>query len=320
MSSSIPTDVAAQGDEPAQAECGSHTHAHSASHGAADGFVRGSLAEHRPVADAICLDHVSFGYPETEAGAERLLALRDVTLHVPQGCSLGIIGPNGAGKTTLLKIILGLLDGFQGEARVLGMPPRAACRRGDVVGYVPQRHGVEWRFPLTVRQVVRLGLVGKTGLLRRYRPTDLEYVEQLLDELGIAAWADRPIGQLSGGQQQRCFMARALAPRPKILILDEPLVGVDEGGQRQFAELSQRLHQQLNLTLVIVSHDLRAIATSCSQVACLNQTIHYHDSPAGLTEEVLREVFQHEISWGKLSVVGSQLSAGADNRHSTTDN
>ncbi len=256
------------------------------------------------MADAICLDHVSFGYPESEPGAERPLALRDVTLHVPQACSLGIIGPNGAGKTTLLKIILGLLDGFQGQARVLGLAPHAACRRGDLVGYVPQRHGVEWRFPITVRQVVRMGLAGKTGLLRRYRPTDLEYVEQLLEELGIADLAERPIGQLSGGQQQRSFMARALAPRPKVLILDEPLVGVDEAGQRQFAELSQRLHRQLRLTLVIVSHDLRAIAASCSQVACLNQTIHYHDSPAGLTEDVLREVFQHEITWAAGRVGG----------------
>ncbi len=295
MASSLPSNAVAHSDEattprePAgQPSCCAHPESATS---------QASLAEHRAVADAICLDHVSFGYPKTEPGAERPLALRDVTLHVPQACSLGIIGPNGAGKTTLLKIILGLLEGFQGQARVLGLAPRAACRRGDLVGYVPQRHGVEWRFPITVRQVVRMGLAGKTGLLRRYRPTDLEYVEQLLEELGIADLAERPIGQLSGGQQQRSFMARALAPRPKILILDEPLVGVDEAGQRQFAELSRRLHEQLQLTLVIVSHDLRAIATSCSQVACLNQTIHYHDSPAGLTEDVLREVFQHEISW-----------------------
>jgi len=268
----------------------------------------GSLAEHRAESDAICLDRVSFGYPSVRGTPDRPLALRDVTLHVEQGCSLGIIGPNGAGKTTLLKIILGLLDGFRGNVKVLGMTPRAACRRGDIVGYVPQRHDAEWRFPLTVRQVVRMGLIGKTGLLRWYSRTDREYVEQLMNQLGIAALADRPIGDLSGGQQQRCFIARALAAQPKILILDEPLVGVDEGGQRQFAELSHRLHHGLldgaandsgsgsSLTLVIVSHDIRAIAASCSRVACLNQTIHYHDSPAGLTEEVLREVFQHEIS------------------------
>lgn len=276
----------------------------------------GSLAEHRAESDAICLDRVSFGYPSVRGTPDPPLALRDVTLHVEQGCSLGIIGPNGAGKTTLLKIVLGLLDGFRGNVKVLGMTPRAACRRGDIVGYVPQRHDAEWRFPLTVRQVVRMGLIGKTGLIRWYSRADRQYVEQIMEQLGIATLADRPIGDLSGGQQQRCFIARALAAKPRILILDEPLVGVDEAGQQQFAELSLRLHHGLHaepggavgdrlgsntadgskLTLVIVSHDIRAIAASCSRVACLNQTIHYHDSPAGLTEEVLREVFQHEIS------------------------
>ena len=131
-------------------------------------------------------------------------------MHVEQGCSLGIIGPNGAGKTTLLKIMLGLLDGYTGSVKVLGLTPREACRRGGLVGYVPQRHDAEWRFPLTVRQVVRMGLIGKTGLLRWYSRGDRQYVEQLMEQLGIAGLADQPIGDLSGGQQQRCFIARAL--------------------------------------------------------------------------------------------------------------
>jgi zinc transport system ATP-binding protein len=184
-----------------------------------------------------------------------------------------------------------------------------------MIGYVPQRHGAEWRFPLTVRQVVRMGLVGKTGVLRWYSQADRRHVEMLMEQLGIAALADRPIGDLSGGQQQRCFIARALAPKPRILILDEPLVGIDEAGQQQFAELCARLHAGLasKLTLVIVSHDIRAIAASCSRVACLNQTIHYHDSPAGLTEEVLREVFQHEISLA-LHLTRSVPGAGSSPR------
>ena len=255
----------------------------------------GSLAEHHAKTDAICVDHVSYGYGGPTAEPSRL-ALRDVTLHIEQGCSLGIIGPNGAGKTTLLKIMLGLLDGYSGSVRVADLVPAAACRYGGIIGYVPL-HETELRFPVTVRQVVRMGLVGKTGLFRRHARDDLAYVEQLLAQVGVVHLADRPIGDLSGGQQQRCFMARALAAKPKILILDEPLVGIDEAGQQQFAELSHRLHRSLDLTLVIVSHDIRAIATGCTRVACLNQTIHYHDSPAGLTEDVLREVFQHEISW-----------------------
>jgi zinc transport system ATP-binding protein len=268
----------------------------------------GSLAEHRPARDAICVDRVGFRYDSPGDDSARL-ALRDVTLHVEQGCSLGVIGPNGAGKTTLLKIMLGLLGGYTGTVRVMGLSPAEACRRGGIVGYVPQRHETEWRFPVTVRQVAQMGLVGKTGLLRRYARDDLAYVEQLLEQLGIAPLADRPIGDLSGGQQQRAFMARALAAKPKILILDEPLVGIDEAGQQQFAELTRGLHRSLGLTLVIVSHDIRAIASGCTRVACLNQTIHYHDSPAGLTEEVLREVFQHEITWarrGEPSTIGER--------------
>ncbi len=260
------------------------------------GCAHGSLSEHHGGADAICIDCVSFGYAAGGQTDPARLVLRDVTLHVELGCSLGIIGPNGAGKTTLLKIMLGLLDGYSGRVQVMGMSPAAACRRGGIIGYVPQRHQTEWRFPLTVRQVALMGLTGKTGLLKWYSRDDRDYVQKLLERMGIAALAERPIGELSGGQQQRCFMARALAARPKILILDEPLVGIDEAGQRQFAQLSRNLHESLGLTMVIVSHDIRAIATGCSRVACLNQTIHYHDSPAGLTEDVLREVFHHEIS------------------------
>ncbi|HKD36854.1 MAG TPA: metal ABC transporter ATP-binding protein [Pirellulales bacterium] len=256
----------------------------------------GSLAEHRPASDTVCVERLSFRYDSAEGEPTRL-ALRDVTLHVEQGCSLGIIGPNGAGKTTLLKIMLGLLEGYSGTVRLMDLSPKQACRRGGVVGYVPQRHETEFRFPVTVRQVVQMGLAGKTGLFHRYARDDLAYVEQILERLALAALADRPIGDLSGGQQQRIFMARALAAKPKILILDEPLVGIDEAGQQQFAELMRGLHHSLDLTLVIVSHDIRAIASGCTRVACLNQTIHYHDSPAGLTEEVLREVFQHEIAW-----------------------
>jgi zinc transport system ATP-binding protein len=244
----------------------------------------------------VCVDHVSFRYPESGPDSQRL-TLRNVTLHIEQGCSLGIIGPNGAGKTTLLKIMLGLLDGYTGSVQIMGLSPAAACREGGIIGYVPQRHEAEWRFPVTVRQVARMGLVGKTGMFRRHSRDDLAYVEHLLEQVGIVEFADRPIGDLSGGQQQRAFMARALAAKPKVLMLDEPLVGIDEVGQRQFAELSHHLHCSFDLTLIIVSHDIRAIASGCTRVACLNQTIHYHDSAAGLTEDVLRDVFQHEIAW-----------------------
>jgi zinc transport system ATP-binding protein len=264
--------------------CG-HAHAHTH---APHVCTHSSLATHDAAHDALCIQNVSFSYGEVEA-------LRNITLHIDRGCNLGIIGPNGGGKTTLLKIILGLLDGYSGKVSVMGLGPRDVCKRGDIVGYVPQRHGFESRFPVSVRQVVRMGLVGKTGLLRRHKKEDLDRVEQLLTQVDIAHLAERPIGELSGGNQQRAFIARALAAGPKILLLDEPMVGIDVAGQEMFADLIRGLQEQWGLTVVIVSHDLRAIAATCERVACLAQTLHYHDSPKGLTPEILQEVFRHEI-------------------------
>lgn len=224
------------------------------------------------------------------------LALKNITLHIERGENLGIIGPNGAGKSTLLKVILGLIEDYSGSVTINDLPPRAACAQGDVLGYVPQRADVEWRFPLTAEQVVLMGLVGKTGLFRRHKREDRNRAIDMMKQVGVDELRDRPIGQLSGGQQQRIFIARALAAGPSILLFDEPLVGIDETGQKQFAELMHTLHESLNLTIVLVSHDIQAIAAGCNRVACLNQTLHFHDAPAGLTRQVLDEVFAHEIA------------------------
>ncbi|MCE9591689.1 MAG: metal ABC transporter ATP-binding protein [Planctomycetes bacterium] len=271
-------------DAGAQHACG---HDHGCDHGRLD--------HHHPRTDAICLEQVGYTYPAA-IGVAPHHALRDVTLHIEQGCSLGIIGPNGAGKTTLLKIILGLLEGYSGSVSVGGLTPRQACRRGDVIGYVPQRHEAEWHFPVSAEQVVRMGLVGRTGLFRRHSRDDLAYADHIMERVGVRDLRGKAVGDLSGGQQQRLFIARALAPRPKILVLDEPTVGIDEAGQSRFAQLIRELHESLKLTVVIVSHDLQAIAAGCERVACLNQTIHYHDAPGGLTRELLAEVFHHDIA------------------------
>lgn len=274
--------------------------------------THGPLGEHHPTTDAVCIENVSFSYPGTPRHAaahahhlhdtvdhppiQSRQVLQNITLHIEQGCSLGIVGPNGAGKSTLMKIMLGLLEGYTGKVSVMGMPPRQACKRGNVIGYVPQRHTAEWTFPVTARQVAMMGLTGKTGLFRWFKSSDRAYVDEVMEHVGVAHLRDRPIGELSGGQQQRIFIARALVARPRILLLDEPTVGIDEAGQAQFADLLHELHESLGLTVIIVSHDLRAIAAGCNRVACLNRTLHYHDSPQGMTAEVLREVFQHDIA------------------------
>ncbi|MFW5682711.1 MAG: metal ABC transporter ATP-binding protein [Phycisphaeraceae bacterium] len=262
-----------------------------------DKCEHGPLDEHRPENDAVCFENVSYTYPGAAAGktGEPRPALQDVTLHVERGCALGIVGPNGAGKTTLMRIVLGEIRGYRGQVLVEGLSPRAACRKGDVIGYVPQRHETCWRFPVSVRQVVRMGLVGRSGPIRRHRREDLDHAEAMLERVGVADLARRPIGDLSGGQQQRVMIARALAARPKVLLLDEPTVGVDEAGRERFARLLRDLHRELSVTLVIISHDLQAIAAGCNRVAVLHQTLHYHDAPEGLTAETLREVFEHDV-------------------------
>jgi len=256
-------------------------HDHSHEHQPAGGKA---LAQHHGE-DVVCVDGVSFAYNDKPA-------VEGITLHVQQGSTLGIIGPNGSGKTTLLRLMLGLLVPNSGAVRILGLRPGEACARGDVVGYVPQRHNMDWTFPVSVRQVVELGLTGRRGLTGRPGREDRAKASELLEAVGMADLAEQPIGELSGGQQQRVFVARALVSGPEILFMDEPMTGIDQSGQVSLMAMLDQVKAQLGLTLVIVSHNLRAIIASCDQLACINRTLHYHDRPASLSREVLLKVFQ----------------------------
>jgi zinc transport system ATP-binding protein len=245
------------------------------------------LGMHQGV-DVICVHNVSFAY-------DARVALSHITLHVKKGSTLGIIGPNGGGKSTLLKLMLGVITPDEGEITILGRSPRAACSDGSLVGYVPQRHVLDWSFPITVRQVVMLGLIGRKGLLGGFSRQQKEQVTATLKSVEMEHLADQPIGGLSGGQQQRVFIARALVNQPQILFLDEPTTGIDQSGQEKFLALLDSLKQQFGLTLVMVSHDLRSVIASCDRVACLNRTLHYHDRPQGLSSDVLFKVFQCDL-------------------------
>jgi len=247
---------------------------------------------------AILIDNLSFAYPGGEP------VLQGVSLAVEQGEMLAIVGPNGGGKTTLLRIILGLLGGYSGRVEVCGLPPREAQRRG-LVGYVAQRQSAELAFPISARQAVAMGAWRMLSAWRREPREVHTLAAECLERVGATAFADEPVGRLSGGQLQRVVIARALASRPKILALDEPLTGVDAPGQKQFARLIRTLHRDLGLTILMVSHDLRAVATGvggggtgagCDRVACLRRTLHFHAAPHGITPQVLAEVFQHDLA------------------------
>jgi zinc transport system ATP-binding protein len=240
-------------------------------------------------APLVDISHVDFAYRQQ-------LVLKHVDLRVDRGTTLGLIGPNGGGKTTLIKLLLGLLEPTRGTITIDGLDPRAAVRRGDVVGYLPQNPHVPDHFPITVRQLARLGLAGKTGMLRGPSRADLAFVDDLLERVGMRELADAPVGALSGGQLQRALFARALAPRPKLLLLDEPTTGIDRSGQQQFVSFLAKLKEDLGLTVVLVSHDLRAVTSVADRIACLNVTLHYHDVPQRIPAELAYRMFSCDLA------------------------
>ncbi len=191
--------------------------------------------------------------------------------------------------------MLGLLHPGAGRATVFGLTPEEARRRG-LVGYVPQKVEAELAFPMSVREVVTLGATWRVPAWRP-TPSDVKMrVDQMLRLTGIADLAERPIGTLSGGQMQRAMIARALAAAPRMLALDEPTVGIDAAGQQQFAALLREIHRTLGVTILIISHDLRAVAAGSDRVACLARRLHSHVSPEGLTPQVLAELFSHDLA------------------------
>ncbi|GJQ29287.1 MAG: ABC transporter ATP-binding protein [Phycisphaerae bacterium] len=258
---------------------------------------------------------VSFTFPAAGGDGARP-ALERITLDVAAGERLGILGPNGGGKSTLLKLTLGLLAGYTGTIRVLGHAPAEAARHG-LVGYVPQRSACERAFPLSARQVVTMAASVRLPPWVRLPAATASHVERSLAIVGAEEFAERPIGKLSGGQFQRVQIARALASSPKLLLLDEPTVGVDLEGQQRFADLLARMRDVLGLTVIVVSHDLRTIAAGCDRVACLSRTLHAHTAPSGLTPAVLAEIFRHDVAgvFGDVHVDAHPAHACTDPSH-----
>lgn len=241
---------------------------------------------------ALVFEKVSFAYPGAPGGAP---ALRDVSLRVEPGERLGVIGPNGGGKSTLLKLALGLLRPGSGRVETLGMGPVEARRLGRV-GVLPQKVTAELDFPISARQAVELAAALREPGWRRVSGESRRRAADALAMVGAEAFADRRVGTLSGGQLQRVLIARAIARSAELLLLDEPTVGVDAEGQARFAELLDTLRQRApGIAVVIVSHDIRAVAAGCDRVACLARTLHFHDAPGGLTPQVLAEVFSHGV-------------------------
>ncbi|GGG13870.1 zinc ABC transporter ATP-binding protein [Lysinibacillus alkalisoli] len=215
------------------------------------------------------LNDISFAY-------EQRKALDHISLQVNEGDFLALLGPNGSGKSTLLKIILGLLKPTSGEV-VLFDEPAKQFKHREWIGYVSQKsNAFNSGFPATVFEVVRSGLTKKVGLFKRLPKNVHTLVDEALEAVGMLAFKSRSIGALSGGQQQRVFIARALISEPKMLVLDEPTVGIDHENVQAFYDLLAHLNQQRGITMLLVTHDVDVVSSHITHVACLNQTIHFH--------------------------------------------
>ena len=163
------------------------------------------------------------------------------------------------------------------------------------MGYLPQHARKASGLPLSVRQVVRTGITGKTGILRQTPAADVQFCEAMIRRVGLSELADAPVATLSGGQLQRVYIARALSSRPTLLLLDEPTTGIDPAGQQQFIEFLQEIRSELNLTVIFVSHDLRAVAAISDRIACVNVTLHSHDTADRLPPEVVYRTFACDL-------------------------
>jgi len=206
--------------------------------------------------------------------------LSDVDLHVEEGEFVAIAGPNGGGKTTLLRLALGLERPERGRVLLFGEPARTFHDRARI-GYLAQRTRIGVHAPVTVRELVE---AGRTPLrpLGRVRAEDREAVAEAIERVGLTQLARRPLTRLSGGQQQRAFIAKALAARPKLLVLDEPTTGVDVEAQEALAALLDRLHNELGVTILYVSHEFGAVEHFVQRLILVRERIVFDGPPSEL--------------------------------------
>jgi len=235
-----------------------------------------SREDERPAADGSLVEaeHVSFSYGDGPV-------LDDVSIAVGPGEFVALVGPNGSGKTTLLKVILGLLRPTSGRVRIFGQAPDRFSERWRL-GYVPQRPELTSEIPATVEEVVAAGRLPRRGWWRRMGPADREITRHAMDSVALGAMRSRPVNELSGGQQQRTFIARAFASEPDLLVLDEPIAGIDRESQDRFRESLAHLIAEHGAGVLLVSHELSAVARDLDRVIVLKQHVLFDGPPSEL--------------------------------------
>jgi len=238
----------------------------------------------------IRFDHASFGFPE-------VIALKDISLSVNAGEFIGVIGPNGSGKTTLCKAVLGLMAPVEGHLHIFDCAcDELRCHHRAKIGYLPQKGAVDRNFPVTVLETVMMGRYGALGLFKCPSKRDREIALEALTHVGMDAHKNTALGHLSGGQQQRVFIARALAQQPKVLLLDEPTTGLDITTQHNVIELVEHLHDELGLTVLLITHDINMIRSRVDRLVLLKTKLFAAGPPADvLKPDILREVYGKDL-------------------------
>jgi len=229
------------------------------------------------------------------------LALEQVSFTVAAGERVAVVGPNGAGKTTLFKVLAGILQPAAGSVEIHGHGPGShVC-----VGYVPQRATLNLDFPVSVAEVVMMGRIREIGLLRWPRRADWSRVDSALTRVGMQDYRARPIGTLSTGQQQRIFLAQTVAQEADIVLMDEPLTGLDLPSQEIIFEILDELRHQ-PVTVLVATHDLNLASSHFDKVLLLNRRlIAYGDPQATITPQTLLEAYGghlHVFADGQLLV------------------
>ena len=211
--------------------------------------------------------------------------LPEINLVINNNDFLGVVGPNGAGKTTLLKAILGLIKPVEGHIY---------HRKNHRYGYVPQREVVDEMFPLTARDIVTMSRFPLNLPFMPVNTKDRDAVEKALEMAGISEIAHKPFRSLSGGQKQRALIARALAPEPEILILDEPTNGMDIRAEKNIMDLISGLNRD-GITVIMVTHLLNLVINRASRLLLLNDRVVQGTVDDVLNSETLSETYRGEV-------------------------
>jgi zinc/manganese transport system ATP-binding protein len=265
------------------------SHDHSAGHGHGSLHPHGveePLAPKEGVTPLVDITDVSSGY----AGSP---AIENVSLKIWPGQFIAVVGPNGGGKTTLLRTILGAVPLMCGRVAIRGETVGGAALQR--VGYVPQLETIDWNFPITVEEVLLMGLFRKNHWLKRIKKEDLKKIDALLDRLNLTGLGKRHIRELSGGQQQAVFLGRALLGEPDLILLDEPTAGLDIRSRDDVIHFLHEINHQ-GVAIVITAHDLNWVAAHLPWVVCLNRRVIAEGKPQEVfTSAVLQETYRGDM-------------------------